>query len=133
MNIGDIVKLKHITDFEGIILGLSEWIHDEYGENEIKTWKVFRAANRSPAERSFHPFPGGGPGVFCPGRMRPVGTLDPSTTRFSLQLLFSAALSLSLEDRYICSDPPFRPLRHPKITQPGQSLTGLSLLTPAPG
>jgi hypothetical protein len=41
MNIGDVVKLKHITDFEGIILGLSEWIHDEYGENEIKTWKVF--------------------------------------------------------------------------------------------
>ena len=99
----------------------------------IKTWKVFRAANRSPAERSFHPFPGGGPGVFCPGRMRPVGTLDPSTTRFSLQLLFSAALSLSLEDRYICSDPPLRPLRHPKITQPGQSRTGLSLLTPALG
>jgi hypothetical protein len=41
MNVGDIVKLRHITDFEGIILSLAEWIHDEYGESEIKIWKVF--------------------------------------------------------------------------------------------
>ena len=41
MNVGDIVKLKHITDYEGIILSLGEWLHDEFGENEIKMWKVF--------------------------------------------------------------------------------------------
>ena len=41
MKIGDTVKFKHITDFEGIILGLVDWAHDEYGENEIKIWKVF--------------------------------------------------------------------------------------------
>ena len=41
MKIGDTVKLKHITDYEGIILSLAEWMHDEYGENEIKIWKVF--------------------------------------------------------------------------------------------
>ena len=41
MNIGDIVRLKHITDYEGIILSLVEWVQDELGENEIKIWKVF--------------------------------------------------------------------------------------------
>ena len=41
MKIGDTVKMKHITDFEGIILNLVDWKHDEYGENELKTWKVF--------------------------------------------------------------------------------------------
>jgi len=41
MKIGDTVKLKHITDFEGIILSLIEWMHDDYGENEMKIWKVF--------------------------------------------------------------------------------------------
>tara|TARA_R110002020_G_scaffold3498_1_gene15527 strand:+ start:877 stop:1074 length:198 start_codon:yes stop_codon:yes gene_type:complete len=41
MKIGDTVKLKHITDFEGIILRLVEWEHDEYGESEMKIWKVF--------------------------------------------------------------------------------------------
>ena len=40
MNVGDVVKLKHITDYEGIILSLTDWMHDEYGENEIKIWKV---------------------------------------------------------------------------------------------
>ena len=41
MNIGDIVRLKHITDYEGIILSLVEWVQDELGENESKIWKVF--------------------------------------------------------------------------------------------
>ena len=41
MNIGDIVRLKHITDYEGIIISLVEWVQDELGENEIKIWKVF--------------------------------------------------------------------------------------------
>tara|TARA_R110000824_G_C14977442_1_gene653790 strand:+ start:123 stop:320 length:198 start_codon:yes stop_codon:yes gene_type:complete len=41
MKIGDTVKFKHITDFEGIILSPVDWEHDEYGENELKTWKVF--------------------------------------------------------------------------------------------
>tara|TARA_R110000782_G_scaffold267054_1_gene362041 strand:- start:176 stop:373 length:198 start_codon:yes stop_codon:yes gene_type:complete len=41
MKIGDTVKLKHITDFEGVILSLEAWKHDEYGENELKMWKVF--------------------------------------------------------------------------------------------
>ena len=41
MKVGDTVKLKHITDYEGIILSLVDWIRDEYGENEIKIWKVF--------------------------------------------------------------------------------------------
>ena len=41
MKKGDVVKLKHITDFEGIILNLVDWEHDEYGESELKTWKVF--------------------------------------------------------------------------------------------
>ena len=41
MKIGDTVKFKHITDFEGIILSPIDWVHDEYGENELKTWKEF--------------------------------------------------------------------------------------------
>ena len=41
MKVGDTVKLKHITDFEGVILNLTDWQHDEYGENELKIWKVF--------------------------------------------------------------------------------------------
>jgi len=40
MKRGDVVKLKYITDFEGIILNLASWEHDEYGENELKAWKV---------------------------------------------------------------------------------------------
>ena len=41
MNVGDTVKLKHITDFEGVLLSLIDWEHDEYGENELKMWRIF--------------------------------------------------------------------------------------------
>ncbi len=40
MKTGDIVRLKHITDFKGIVLRLTEHTYDELGENEIKMWKV---------------------------------------------------------------------------------------------
>ena len=68
----------------------------------IKTWKVFRAANRSPAERSFHPFPGGGPGVFRSGRVRPVGILDPfNNSVFSSASLFSSLLAFARRPLYL--------------------------------
>ena len=40
MKVGDIVGHKYITDFKRIILSLEEHLYDEYGENELKTWKV---------------------------------------------------------------------------------------------
>tara|TARA_R110000824_G_scaffold282607_1_gene470956 strand:- start:322 stop:543 length:222 start_codon:yes stop_codon:yes gene_type:complete len=40
MKVGDIVGLKHCTDFKGIVLNLEDHVYDEYGEHELKTWKI---------------------------------------------------------------------------------------------
>ena len=40
MKRGVLTKRRHLTDFKGIVIGSAGYFSDEYGENEIKLWKV---------------------------------------------------------------------------------------------